>query len=257
MISRNRGRRALRHYVSGLLPLALAMGLSLPQQLQADATGLGTAPLKPDVPYVFVVHQGRSVKVVRNIEKSFAAGMDIRATLMQTVGSCPPFCLQPMQLEQPVETVGEAEIVDFMLSALRDNTGVLVDVRSPRQHNLSTIPGSINLFMRDLIRAHDENTMDKVLESLGAKTREVPGWFMQQLETYGLVGNGLQAGKWDFTEAKDLIIWDLGATSAVPARAIDILLAAGYPVSKIKWYRGGMAAWQYWGFSTVGTLRRR
>lgn len=239
-----------------LLPLAAAIGLATPQTALADATSLGTAPLKPDVPYVFVVHDSRSVKVQRVIEQSFRVGMDIRGTLYQTVANCPPFCLQPLKLDLPVETVAETEIVDFMLTTLRDNAGTLVDVRAPRQFAYNTIPGSINLFVQDLIKAQDDNAMPAVFERLGAKRREAPGWFRQQLEDYGLAGNGLQSGEWDFTEAKELIVWGIAPTSGVPAQVIDILLAAGYPASKLKWYRGGMAAWQYWGFTTVGTPKR-
>lgn len=245
-----------RHRIARLLPIALAIGLTIPQTSLADATRMGTAPLKPDVPYVFVVHQGRSVKVERDIERSFRAGIDIRGELMQTSGTCPPFCLQPIKLELPVETVGESEIIDFMLTDLRDNKGALVDIRSPKHFDLNTIPGSINLFFRDVIKAAESNELDAVLEGFGAKRRESPGWFMQQLEEYGLVGNGLRTADWDFTDAKELIIWNLGPTSGVPAKVIEILLSAGYPASKIKWYRGGMAAWQYWGFTTVSAPKR-
>lgn len=239
-----------------ILPVAFAISLSFPFTSFADPSAIGTAPLKPDVPYVFVVHQGRSIKVSRNIANSFRAGIDIRSELMQTSGSCPPFCLQPIALDLPVKTVAEAEIIDFMLTELRDNKGVLVDIRSAKQYKYNTIPGSINLFIQDLMKAAESNEMDKIFEDLGAKRRETPGWFMQQLETFGLAGNELLTAEWDFTGAKDLIVWSTGATEPTPAKFIDILLSAGYPASKIKWYRGGMAAWQYWGFTTVRAPKR-
>ena len=247
--SRSRGHR--------LAPVALAIGLACSQTVLADSAGQKRiGPLKPDVPYVFVVHQGRSIKVERDIDQSFRARVDIRGQLNQNASSCPPFCIKPMQLDAPVETIGEAEIIDFMMTSMRDNTGVLVDIRHPDPYNKNTIPGSINLFVQDLMKASEDKKLDSVLESLGAEKREQPGWFIEQLETYGLVGNGLRTGEWDFTEAKEMVIWSASAMERSPAVVTQILLDAGYPASKLKWYRGGMASWQYWGFSTISAPKR-
>lgn len=240
-----------------LAPVALALSLAFSQGVLADASSKkNTAPLKPDVPYIFVVHNGRSIKVERDIDQSFRARVDIRGQLYQNANTCPPFCLKPMQLNVPVETIGEAEIIDFMMASMRENTGVLVDARHPNSYNKSTIPGSINLFIQDLMKAAEGDELDAIFESLGAEKREQPGWFTGQLETYGLAGDGLRKGEWDFTEAKDLVIWSTSAMDRTSESVIRIFLDAGYPASKLKWYRGGMASWQYWGFSTVGTPKR-
>ncbi len=238
--------------------VAVALSLASPGVSWSDATsGKVTAPLKPDVPYLFVVHQGRSIKIERDIYNSFKAGSDIRGQLMQSSGTCPPFCLQALKLDVPVDTVGEAEIVDFMLTKMRDNKGVLVDVRSKRTFDYSTIPGSIHYFIQDLQKGPGDPDFDAMLEVLGAERRGETGWLDRQLETIGLTGNGMLTKDWDFTHAKTLILWGNSATDATSITAIKLLLSAGYPATKLKWYRGGMASWQYWGFTTVRTAKRK
>ena len=90
-----------------------------------------------------------------------------------------------------------------------------------------------------------------MLMAMGAKRREERDWLTRQLEDYGLVDTSMLTEEWDFTDAKELIIWTSSAINPSAMQAIHALLAAGYPAGKLKWYRGGMAAWQYWGFTTV------
>lgn len=225
---------------------------------QADAEGgRMTAPLKDGVPYAFVVHNGRSIKVERDIEKSFAVRMDIRGTLITNASDCPPFCLLPMQLDIPVATVGETEIVDFMQTRLRDKAGVLVDVRSMTQYRGSTIPGSINIFVTEFLKDKDDEGFVALLESFGAKPRGEVSWFQRQLEAVGVADTSLVSEHWDFSNAQDLIIWTNGPMDRSAVKAIRALVSAGYPPQKIGWYRGGMPAWQYWGFNTVKVPKRR
>ncbi len=215
------------------------------------------APLKPDVPYVFVVHQGRSIKVERDIYKSFISGMDIRGMLIQTSGSCPPFCLQPIKLDIPVDTVGEREIVDFMLTTMRDNKGKLIDVRSKTTHANGAIPGSDNIYIRRFNQPKDSEAFRAMLKSFGAEPREPAGWFDNLLATLGIRDNSMMTDHWDFTNAKTLVLWATSATDSTAADAARILYEAGYPAEKLKWYRGGLAAWQYWGFTTVSSNKRK
>lgn len=224
----------------------------------ADAEGGRLlAPLKDGVPYTFVVHNGRSIKVERDIDQSFQARPNMRGTLRNNAEDCPPFCLQPMQLETPVATVGEVEIVDFMQTTMRDRKGVLVDVRGATEYGFGTIPGSINIFARRFLKEADDPEFVELMQSLGAERRGEVSWFTQQLETYGLADTSLLSDQWDFTKAMDLIIWSNGPLDGSAAKAIDALVAAGYPPHKIGWYRGGMPAWQYWGFNTVKAVKRR
>jgi rhodanese-related sulfurtransferase len=220
----------------------------------ADAqSGKVIAPLKENMPYLFVVHQGRSIKVERDIDSSFRAPASIRGSLMTNSEVCPPFCLLPNKLDIPVETVGEAEIVDFMLSQIRDNKGSLIDVRSKSQYKTGTIPGSLHYPITRFKQDEDGTKLEVIFEELGAKRRDNVSWIDQQLEQFGLVDTSLLTPKWDFTKAKDLIFWSNAATSTLSPDAIRIMYKAGYPAQKMRWYRGGIAAWHYWGFTTFKT----
>jgi len=247
----------IRPFKPATLAAALTIGLLLPGIAWSDiSSGRVTAPLKPDVPYIFISHQGRSIRIERDIDNSFKAGTDIRGELTQTSGTCPPFCLQPLQLDVPVDTVAEAEIVDFMLMTMRNDKGVLVDVRSKKSFDYNTIPGSVNYFIGLINKGPGNKEFDAMLEKQGAMRREQPGWLTRQLENTGLADTSMLTEEWDFTAAKVLIVWATSATDSSAASAIKALLSAGYPAEKLKWYRGGMAAWQYWGFTTVRTPTR-
>jgi len=231
--------------------ITLALSLTNPTMVLADATGKkNIAPLKPDMPYIFVVHNGRSIKVERDIDNSYRARIDIRGTLIQTADSCPPFCLQPQTLDLPVETVGEVEIIDFMMTKLRDNSGVLIDIRSKKTHEYSTIPGSVNFYVQLIQKGLGNEKFEDMFIALGAERRDEIGVLDKILEATGIKDTSMLTESWDFTEAKELIIWSNSAIEGAPVVAIEELLVAGYPKKKLKWYRGGMASWQYWGFTT-------
>lgn len=242
-----------------LTPLLLAISLSThSSQLHADAAGAKTiAPLKPDVPYVFVVHNGRSIRVERDVYAQLKARPDIRATLYQQTSSCPPFCLSPIKAAEGVETWGEAEIIDFMLVDLRDQAGTLVDIRSQKQYDTSTIPGSINFDVRDMLKGTGDQKFDAMLKLLGARRIDGIDVMTKIKGKIGLIDETMMTDTWDFSDAKTLVLWSNSASDSVSIKAIEHLRQAGYPASKLKWYRGGMAAWQYWGFNTVAKPKRR
>lgn len=66
----------------------------------------------------------------------------------------------------------------------------------------------------------------------------------QTLETLGLAEEKLQSGKWDFSSAKDVVVFCNGPACDQSPRAITALLAAGYPAEKLFYYRGGMQMWE-------------
>lgn len=238
------------------LALALATSLGYPMSALSDASGLrNLAPLKPDMPYIFVVHNGRSIKIERDIDRSYRARMDIRGTLIQNADSCPPFCLLPMSMDAEVETVGEIEIIDFMMEKLRNNTGTLIDVRSRTPYENSTIPGSINYFVQTMQKGPGDSDFDNMLIALGAQRRGEVSVLDKLLENTGIKDSSMLTDDWDFSEAKELVVWANSAIDRSSVVAIEELLAAGYPAEKLKWYRGGLASWQYWGFNTYTTTR--
>lgn len=256
MIPGRTNKRISKHFFKTKIAFAMAASLAYPMHSQADATGeMNTAPLKPDMPYIFVVHNGRSIKIQRDIDDSYRVRMDIRGTMIQTADTCPPFCLQPQNLNLPVETVGEFEIVDFMMTKLRDSSGVLVDIRSKKSYEYSTIPGSVNYFVQLIQKGLGDEEFENMLLALGAEKRTDVSAFDKALESIGLKDTSMLTEDWDFTEAKELIIWSNSAMEKASVIAIENLLAAGYPNTKLKWYRGGIASWQYWGFTTYKKRR--
>lgn len=239
-----------------LLSLAIASTTMVAPHAFADAkSGKTIAPIKPDMPYIFVVHNGRSIRIERDAFDSLKARNDIRASLTQNSTACPPFCLQPAQLDIPVETIAEAELIDFMLMDLRDDNGVLIDVRSKQNYESNTIPGSTHYFIQDVQKGLGHEDFDLMLEQFGAQRHDGLTITDKLTEMLELDGHGMKSDIWDFSEAKTLVFWSQSAIDPTAARAIRIMYEAGYPAEKLKWYRGGLASWQYWGFNTLKTRK--
>jgi rhodanese-related sulfurtransferase len=58
-------------------------------------------------------------------------------------------------------------------------------------------------------------------------------------------------GFWDFSQAKTLVLYCNGLWCGQSPTNIKTLLRLGYPAHKLKWYRGGMQAWQTVGLTTT------
>lgn len=219
--------------------------------LADSANTSNLAMLQADMPYLFVVHKGRSIKIVRDISQSFQLPSHIRNTLKGDAETCPPFCLQPLKLDDlPVATVSEVEIIDFMTNYLRDNTGVLIDIRNAKHHAQRTIPGSVNYFVQTIQKGVGDSEFDAMFSTLGVKPRGEVSWFTNQMENLGIADNNEVTDTLDFTNAKELVIWGEAQTDANARYAIRSLLNAGYPAHKIRWYHGGIASWTFWGLTT-------
>jgi rhodanese-related sulfurtransferase len=202
--------------------------------------------LTKDKSYLHVIHEGQSVKVRRVQDPDYA----LKGYYAKTARKCPPFCLQSMQVDPGVATIGEVELFEFMETKLRDDHGVLIDARSPEWFKRGTIPGSINMPFTVLSKAGTlEN--DTALKRFGARLRGEVSVFSRKLEEIGIINGEAKTEKWDFTHAKELVLWCNGPECEQSPRAIKGLLNVGYPARKIFYYRGGMQMWQLWGLTTV------
>ncbi|WP_428608062.1 rhodanese-like domain-containing protein [Sedimenticola sp.] len=215
-------------------------------EVKVGAEG-GVIPLYLGKPYLHVMHEGRSVKVQRVQDPDF----ELRGYFAKTIRQCPPFCIRPMDVDPAVETIGEIEIFHFMEDQLRDGLGMIIDARTPEWHAKGTIPGSVNIPFTVLSKDAEDPEMAKVLISFGAKPREPVGEFTQKLEQWGVLDAKQMTDKWDFSNCKELVLWCNGPACGQSPRAIQGLLAVGYPPEKIKYYRGGMQMWQLFGLTTV------
>ncbi len=229
----------------------IAAFASMPS-LQADEQEVGieggeVVPLMPGKPYLHVMHNGKSVKVQRVQDPDY----ELRGYFAKTVRKCPPFCIRPIKAAEEVATVGEIEVFDFMEGAMRDGKGMLIDARTPEWHMRGTIPGSVNYPFTLLSKDMDDPEMVEILQSFGAKRRAGVGFFEAKLEEMGFMGGEMKTDKWDFTNAKELVLWCNGPSCGQSPRAIKGLLDVGYPPGRLKYYRGGMQIWQLWGLTTV------
>lgn len=137
----------------------------------------------------------------------------------------PPFFIQPFSVSDEVETYGELEVLKF----LEEKRGVFIDARLPNWYAKSIIPSAVNIPFKLFLS--DTPERKKILQKLGAVyTKE---------------------GKWDFSRVKTILLYCNGAWCRQSPTAIKALMELGYPQKKMKYYRGGMQAWQLLGFTTV------
>ncbi len=178
---------------------------------------------------VDVVHNGEKVRVQRNQDTSAV----IKERFARTSRTCPPFCIQPARIAPGVETIAELEVLDYLKRiADGDDTILVIDSRGENWVRHGTIPGSINVHYKRLsLRSADESEIAKILEKQFDAQRS--------------------EALWNFQHAKTLVLFCNGPWCGQSPTNIRGLLKLGYPPSKLKWYRGGMQAWEALGLTTV------
>lgn len=199
---------------------------------------------------VKTAHNGKVVRIQRIQDKNNV----LTGGYTKTSRQCPPFCIQPMDVAPGVVTVGELEVVNFIKSNVNKGTGVLVDARTTSWFEKATIPGSINI----PFKTFDKNSSDLVKVSALAKlgvTTKVANTSEKSLidQMMGMIKDEGESAssKWDFSRAKDVLLWCNGIWCGQSPRAIKGMLALGYPANKIYYYRGGMQAWQSLGLTVI------
>jgi len=182
--------------------------------------------IKEGLPYVDVDINGESVRIERIQDTKHK----LSNSYTKTSRPAPPFTVQPFQPVKGVETISELDVIDFISNDVSNNTGLLVDARMPKWHQIGTIPGAINIPFSILSPSRDNPFINQILELFGA-------------EKHGR--------KWDFSNAQTLLVFDNGPWCQQGVRAIKNLIRLGYPKSKILYYRGGMQFWQILGLTTI------
>jgi rhodanese-related sulfurtransferase len=188
-----------------------------------------------NLPSVEVIHNGEKI-IIHRAEKSdeFSKGYGNKAH------KCPPFCIQPMEVAPGIQTVGELEVLGYLHRiAGGDSSVIVVDSRTPEWLARGTIPGSINVPWTKI------NVDVGDFFSIEAEAEEA-----EKIMTTVFNAN-LNNGKWDFSNAKTLVLYCNGAWCPQSSNNIKTLARLGYPANKLKWYRGGMQSWVGIGLSTV------
>jgi len=200
-----------------------------------------------DKSYALVHANGQQIKISRIQDTSHV----IDGSFSKTSRPCPPFCINPLKIDDGVNTVAELEVIQFMETTMYRGDGVLIDARTPSWHNKGTIPGSVNIPFTIFEKDIGDIELIEVLENLSAVERDEVNPVLLMAESFGLMDGDQKTESWDFTKAKELLLWCNGPWCGQSPRAIHALLAIGYPAEKLHYYRGGMQMWQSLGLTTV------
>ncbi len=178
--------------------------------------------IAPGMPYVDVTDdQGKHYRIMREQRP----GTYLTNTYALTSRPSPPFFVQPFRPIPGVETYGELELLDF----IKNKKGIFIDARLPNWYYKSAIPTAVNIPFKLFLK--DTPKREKILKMLGV--------------TYD------KNGHYDFSNAKTLLFYCNGIWCGQSPTAIKALHKLGYPAKKMKYYRGGMQAWQLLGLTTI------
>ena len=173
---------------------------------------------------------GQSFTIARNPDPKAV----IEGEFARTSRACPPFCIQPMQAAPGLPTLGEVELLAFLRDKVATGEGVLLDARLPEWFAKGSIPSAVNVPFATL--APENPFRYDILQALGARPAG--------------------GGKLDFAAVPELVVFCNGAWSDQSLRALAALIEAGYPVEKLRYYRGGMQDWVMLGLTVAMTERQ-
>lgn len=221
-----------RIFIASVLTLPL-MVIALPVQAADPSDGLFDldsleVKITPSLPHAEIRHGDETVLLMRHQDP----GHTIVAPYQSTARPCPPYCVQPIQIAPGVETIGELELIDYLRAASATSGVMVVDSRTREWVERGTIPGAVNIPYTRLDPAYARP--EQIAETL-------------QLEFGAVAADGL----WDFGNVKTLVFFCNGSWCGQSPTNIKALLGFGYPAHKLKWYRGGLQAWEQLGLTTV------
>jgi len=171
--------------------------------------------------YVEVEADGKTYKIERTQEKNSY----LTNTFALTSRPSPPFFIEPFSVSRGVETYGELEVLDFIAK----QKGIFVDARLENWYAKSAIPGAVNIPFKLFLT--ESKKRDEILKDFGVKK--------------------MDDGKLYFFDAETILFYCNGAWCGQSPTAINALIEIGYPKEKMKYYRGGMQAWQLLGLTTI------
>jgi rhodanese-related sulfurtransferase len=169
----------------------------------------------------------------------------------KTSRPCPPFCLHPILAAPGVMTVGELEVIEFIKNKVANNSGILVDARAPSFYEKGTIPGSINVPFTVFAKRTSDPDFVRAMLKFGVKKGTTVNYSNMYHRGTDAVGEPLHEYAWDFSEARELLLFCNGPWCDQSPRAIKGLIQAGYPTNKLFYYRNGMNVWLLHGLNVV------
>jgi rhodanese-related sulfurtransferase len=220
--------------MKSLLSIALALGIGASAAVLAEESAY--TKIAADLESVEVNHNGEKMSIRRSADKEG----HLPEAYAKTSRHCPPFCVQPMQAAEGVDTVGELELLDSLRKiGAGDQTLLVVDSRTPEWLARGTIPGAVNI------------PWNKInLETSGTFESEAEADTLDDI-LVNHFGVTKVDGQWDFRNAKTLVLFCNGIWCGQSLSNIRTLVKLGYPAYKLKWYRGGMQDWVSVGLTTA------
>jgi rhodanese-related sulfurtransferase len=213
--------------------LLIVLASALPSTLLAADNRIS-----PTLESLDVIHNGQTVTIQRGHDRDAT----LPAMFQKTDRGCPPFCVQPIVAIPGVGTIGEIEVLDYLGRMNQgDESVLLIDSRTPDWVMRGTIPGAMNIPWN-------------MISSDAAGTFETPEQAdaLRQILADEFDGRfDAEKNTWDFTNAKTLILFCNGIWCGQSTDNIKTLVDLGYPVHKLKWYRGGMQDWVSVGLTTA------
>lgn len=165
--------------------------------------------------------------IQKNIQQASLPNVSQVSAFLKPAADCAPLCLTPISYSDDIQTIGEADVINFLANAVSGGQGLLIDSRLPDARANGFISGSVNV-PHSLMNPTNPYLSD-IMQALGARSFE---------DTL------------NFTDALPLVIFDDGPSTTDAPLLITALLNAGYPSGKISYYRGGMLVWTALGLNT-------
>jgi rhodanese-related sulfurtransferase len=203
--------------------LLLLGGTGISQSFAQSDNPVKDVLIEKGVKSINVIHRGMPIDIERNQDRQHNIMEFYQGTWRGKIQPLYPF--KP----HPVETVSELEVIDYIQKISRgDNSVMIVDSRPISAIKITgMIPSAIQIDYKRIV--------------LTPKRKK----------SFELFGVTWADKKWDFTNAKILVIYCNGFWCAKSPRMIRKLIKLGYPAKKLKYYRGGMQAWHSVGLTTV------
>lgn len=228
-----------RKKITGFFILLILSAISLVSQARE-------VNIKQNLPYVDIEYKNNIVRIERNQDPNHT----LQGGFSKTSRNCPPFCVQPISPAPGIKAVGELEVIEFIDKDVKQGTGVLIDARTPSWHNKGTIPGSVNIPFTDFGLDTTDEKLLAIFKELGVTPRSKSS-DDDSFWSWASFGNKEKNTYWNFSKAKDLLLWCNGMWCGQSPRAIKNLLNHGYPANKIKYFRGGMQTWLILGLTVI------
>jgi rhodanese-related sulfurtransferase len=148
-----------------------------------------------------------SEKIASNCKKSFVSALGK---------------ITPIKFSKNIDTYGELEVLEFIEKSQSNKNMLLVDSRTTEWFIQQTIPTAVNIPYTFLKKSQYPEDFEEIMELVGAvKTKTA----------------------YDFSNAKELLLFCNASWCGQSPASMRILIKMGYPEEKLKWYRGGIQSW--------------